>query len=121
MKIVTYSCVATYIFLFHIDCIFSKGITVNPASMKQALTASAVRLEDANMFEQGKFDVGAKYYCDSLKSAMNIIGIVIHSIESIENHQIISIILKFKISLYCVFCNEINNCILYYINSEPIP
>ena len=29
------------------------GVTVNPASMKQALTASAIRLDEANMFEQG--------------------------------------------------------------------
>ncbi|XP_067931787.1 membrane-bound transcription factor site-1 protease-like [Watersipora subatra] len=30
-----------------------RGVPVNPASMKQALTASAKRLPDANMFEQG--------------------------------------------------------------------
>lgn len=31
-----------------------KGVNVNPASMKQALTASAIRIPEANMFEQGK-------------------------------------------------------------------
>ena len=34
--------------------VFGLGVPINPASMKQALTASAVRLPDANMFEQGK-------------------------------------------------------------------
>lgn len=37
---------------------------MNPASMKQALTASAVRLPDASMFEQGKFQLLALvYFC----------------------------------------------------------
>lgn len=52
-------------FLFHGDCssVLHLGSAINPASMKQALMASARRLPKVGMFEQGhgKLDILKAY------------------------------------------------------------
>lgn len=34
--------------------VLHKNVNINPASVKQAITSSAIRLPHANMFEQGR-------------------------------------------------------------------
>ena len=65
---------------FFFSAVLNRGNVINPASMKQALMASARRLPDINMFEQGqgKLDLIAAYqtlrsYKPQARSVENVI------------------------------------------------